>query len=126
LIDTPYNGLPPTDTLQSLIDTFFLRVHNRPYSYLQETSFRCNLETGSIPNYLLLAIIAASARFSVDEYYAGRTREATEAYARESWVLVLTEHFMVDEHPRIEVIQTLNILAIIDYTSITTSLAAMW
>jgi hypothetical protein len=32
------------------------------------------------------------------------------------------EHFMVDENLRIEVIQTLNILAIIDYTSMVLSL----
>ncbi|KAL4807214.1 fungal-specific transcription factor domain-containing protein [Aspergillus unguis] len=109
-------SLPPPPVLQSLIDTFFVHVHNRPYSYIQEASFRRKLELGIVPNCLLLVVLAAAVRFSTHEYYQGRKQEAIEVYAKGSWMSVLTEHLTVVDNLTVEVVQTLNMLAIVDYT----------
>jgi len=42
--------------------------------------------------------------------------EAAEAYARESWLSVLQDHLTVENSPNLYVVQTTNILAVIDFT----------
>ena len=55
-------------------------------------------------------------RFSDHEYFAGKIHEASEKYARDSWLSVLTEHFTVEENLNVHVVQTFNLLAVVDYT----------
>ncbi|KKK15186.1 hypothetical protein ARAM_002011 [Aspergillus rambellii] len=110
-------SLPPLPVLQSVIETFFVHVHNQPYSYIQEASFRQKLETDTLPNCLLLAVLASAVRFSSHEYYGGQRLEATEVYARESWMSVLMEHLMAADNLNLEVVQAVNMLAIVDYTA---------
>ncbi len=38
-------------------------------------------------------------------------------YAKGSWMSVLTEHLTVVDNLTVEVVQTVNLLAIVDYTS---------
>ncbi|KAL4912929.1 fungal-specific transcription factor domain-containing protein [Aspergillus aurantiobrunneus] len=93
-------SLPPSSVLQSVIDTFFVHVHNRPYSYIQEASFRRKLQMGVLPNCVLLA--------------AGSKRRS--GYMRKARGCLLTEHLTVVENLTVEVVQTVNLLAIVDYT----------
>lgn len=113
---TKRSSLPPSSVLQSIVDTFFVHVHNRPYSYIQEASFRRNLELGIVPHCLLLAVLATAVRFSTHDYYEGGKQEAIEVYAKGSWISVLTEHLTVVDNLTLEVVQTVNLLAIVDYT----------
>ncbi|CAG8040287.1 unnamed protein product [Penicillium salamii] len=110
-------SLPPAPVLRSVIDTYFLRVHNQPYSYFQETSFRQKLENNSLPRCLVLAVLSSAVRFSVHEFYAGQTRRASEKYARESWLSVLADHLTMEDNLNVHVVQTVNLLAVVDYTA---------
>lgn len=61
-------------------------------------------------------MLSSAVRFSVHEYYAGKTREASEKYARESWLSVLADHLTVEDSLNVHVVQTVNLLAVVDYT----------
>lgn len=102
--------------LRSVINTYFRRVHNQPYSYFHEASFWHRFDNGSLPNCLILAILASGVRFSSHEYFAGKTREASEKYVRDAWLSVLTEHLTVEENLNVHVVQTVILLAVVDYT----------
>lgn len=106
----------PQTVIESLIDTYFTYSHGQPYSYFHEETFRQKLADSALPKCLLLAVLASALRFSNHEYFQGTTREATEAYARESWLSVLNDHMTADNTPRFYVAQTTNILAVVDFT----------
>lgn len=105
--------------MQSVIDTFFTHVHNQPYSFFQEASFRFKLDDNSLPRCLVLAVLASAVRFSSHGYYAGKTQEATETYSRESWLAVLSDHLTVEENMNLSVVQSMTMLAVADYTGMT-------
>ncbi len=115
-------SLPPPSVLQSTVDTFFLQAHDLPSNTIHEASFRRKLEEGTLPTYLLLAVLASAVPFSSDPYYARTRNEAVEAYAKESWMLVSAEHLTANEqspieNPRIEVAQALQLQAMLDYAA---------
>ncbi|CAG9982346.1 unnamed protein product [Clonostachys byssicola] len=116
-----FRDLPPTPVMEAMIDTYFFHVHNQPYSYFQEDSFRQRLECDTIPKCLILAILASSLKFSSHEYFHGYVREATDAYAREAWLLVLDDYMSSETPSNLYAAQTMNMLAIIDFTSGRTS-----
>lgn len=98
------------------MDTYFLHVHNQPYSNFQEISFRQELRNGTLPRCLILAMLASAVRFSTHELYAARALETSEVYAREAWLSVLTDYLTVEDDIGVHVVQTVNMLAVIDYT----------
>ncbi|GES66756.1 putative Zn(II)2Cys6 transcription factor [Aspergillus terreus] len=49
--------------------------------------------------------------------FCDQAREATEKYARESWMSVLTDYMAAEENMNIHVVQTVNLLAVVDYTA---------
>lgn len=102
--------------MQSLIDTYFLRVHGQPYLFFHEGEFRRRYDTNNTPKHLLLAVSSLAIRFMNHQYYSGRVHEASAAYAKQAWLLVLTEHLMVLNNITLQVIQTISILAVVDYT----------
>jgi hypothetical protein len=102
--------------VQSLVDTYFVHVHNQPYSYFHEASFRHTLANGEVPACLLLAVLPSALRFSDHEHYRGRTHEMIETYARQAWRAVLENHLTVEEVPSLHVVQTVNMLAVVDFT----------
>lgn len=106
---------PPFPVLRSAIDTYFSRCHNQPYSFFHEASFRQRLASGELPRCLILAILSCAVKFSDHEYFAGKPQASSE-YARESWLSVLTEHMAVEENLNLHVVQTVNLLAVVDYT----------
>ncbi|KAF5518243.1 putative transcriptional regulatory protein [Colletotrichum aenigma] len=119
--DVDLSKLPPDDVMQSLIDTYFTHCNNQPYGYFHEETFRQKLADKSLPKCVVLAVLASSMRFSDHEFYAGVRAKATEAYAREAWLSVLTDHMTAEDSPDLHVAQATNILAIIDFTSGRTS-----
>ena len=102
--------------MQALIDTYFARVHDQPYSFFHETDFRQRFESDRLPRHLLLAVSALAIRFLNHPYFSGKVHEASAAYSRQAWLLVLTEHLMVLNNITLSVIQTISILAVVDYT----------
>ncbi|EHK41752.1 hypothetical protein TRIATDRAFT_207590 [Trichoderma atroviride IMI 206040] len=94
-----FTTAPPPAVMDHLIDAYFLHVHNQPYSYFHEQSFRERVNYGLIPKCLLFAILASALKFSDIEYFQGSIREATEAYAREAWLAILHEHLTVENNP---------------------------
>ncbi|PKY09427.1 hypothetical protein P168DRAFT_278909 [Aspergillus campestris IBT 28561] len=110
-------SFPPPPVMRSVIDTYFIHVHNQPYSYFQESSFREKMKNHELPRCLVLAVLASAVRFSSHNFYAGKIHEAVDTYARESWLLVLTDHLTVENNLDIAVVQTVNMLAVIDYTA---------
>jgi hypothetical protein len=55
----------PTVLLDVLFDTYFMRVHGKVYYILDETIMRQRVQMNQVPNHLLYAIYAVSARFVV-------------------------------------------------------------
>ncbi|RAH64593.1 Zn(II)2Cys6 transcription factor, partial [Aspergillus aculeatinus CBS 121060] len=113
--ERPY-CMPPQSVLDSTVDAYFIHVHNQPYSNVQEASFRRTLEDRSLPNCLILALLAAAVRFSTHDFYRSRQREMSEVYTREAWLSVLMNHLNEDSID-IKTVQTINILAVIDFTA---------
>ncbi|KAM0456341.1 hypothetical protein ACHAPV_007283 [Trichoderma viride] len=111
-----FTTAPPPAVMDHLIDAYFLHVHNQPYSYFHEQSFRERVNYGLIPKCLLFAILASALKFSDIEYFQGSIREATEAYAREAWLAILHEHLTVENNPTLAVAQASNILGVVDFT----------
>ncbi|KAJ5103938.1 Zn(II)2Cys6 transcription factor [Penicillium argentinense] len=118
-----YSSYPPTPVLKSVIDTYFQHLHNQPYSYFHESLFRQKLERNELPRCLVLAILASAVRFSSHDYYTGRTREAADAYARECWLAVLGEDLTAEGGLDLSTVQTVNLLAVVDYTGVYIPLA---
>jgi hypothetical protein len=111
-----FTTAPPPAVMDHLIDAYFLHVHNQPYSYFHEQSFRERVNYGLVPKCLLFAILASALKFSDIEYFQGSIREATEAYAREAWLAILHEHLTVENNPTLQVAQASNILGVVDFT----------
>ncbi|KAL3479636.1 fungal-specific transcription factor domain-containing protein [Aspergillus californicus] len=108
---------PPQHIQRSLIDTYFVHVHNHPYSHFHETSFRQSFDSSSLPRSLLLAVLASAVRFSKHEFYRGRTLEASEVYSRGAWLSVLTDDLTSEDTMSLHVVQAVNILAVVEHTA---------
>jgi hypothetical protein len=111
-----FREFPPPHVLASLVDTYFSRIHNQPYSFFHEQSFRQKLADNVLPDYLKLAVIAIALRFSEDPYYNGAYHEACTSYARESWKQIVSLWFALEAEPDIHICQAVTLLSIIDFT----------
>ncbi|KAJ4152143.1 hypothetical protein NW765_017652 [Fusarium oxysporum] len=111
----------PSDVRQSLLDTFFEYCHDQPYSYFDESSFRRRFSNGLLPEHLVLAVHVSALRFSNHEYFGGSVRETARLYAQEAARLVMHSSMQTDTPPSVHEVQTLGMLAIIDFTAGSTS-----
>ena len=102
--------------LSSLLNTYISRVHDQPYAYFHEASFRQRFENGSLPKCLLFAVSAIAVRFSNHPYFSDRIHEASAEYSKQAWASILMDYLMVPNNINLPVIQTISLLAIIDYT----------
>jgi hypothetical protein len=91
-------------------------VHNQPYSFFHEQSFRRRLADDLLPDYLKFAVVATALRFSEDPYYNGVKHEACTSYARESWKQIVSVWFAPEIDPDIHICQAITLLSIIDFT----------
>ncbi|KAL4919283.1 fungal-specific transcription factor domain-containing protein [Aspergillus aurantiobrunneus] len=111
------HSLPPAPVLRSVIDSFFLALSDRPNAWVDRRSLKRKLDNGTLPRHLLLAVLACGVPVSTDPYYDGTKHEASEAYARVSWMLVSANEPATSENPTIEAVQTSLLLAIRDHTT---------
>ncbi|KAF2745761.1 hypothetical protein M011DRAFT_495564 [Sporormia fimetaria CBS 119925] len=95
----------PTILPDLLLDTYFTRVHGKPYHILDETITRQRLQANQLPVHLAYAIYAVSARYT--PHFGGYNAAAKvgQEYARRSRL-----ELDIDE-PSIEALQTLMLLA---------------
>ena len=52
----------PTIMPDLLLDTYFARIHGKPYHILDETTTRQRMQANQLPTYLAYAIYAVGAR----------------------------------------------------------------
>lgn len=100
----------------SLIDLYFARVQNQPYSFFHEAKFRRSFATGQVPNYVIFAMLASALRFSTDDYYQSRHQEAIVVYASVSWTHIVKVWFAAESEPDLQICQAVTLLSIIDFT----------
>lgn len=74
------------------------------------------IQDGTLPEHVLLAFTASAVRYSNHEFFEGRKPEAIEAYARAAWNIVLRQVFSSEHGLNLYVVQSTNLLAIIDFT----------
>jgi hypothetical protein len=56
------SALSPTVLPDTLIDTYFARIHGKPFFIVEETSLRQRLQSNQVPSFLMHSIYAVSAR----------------------------------------------------------------
>ncbi|OJD29948.1 fungal specific transcription factor domain-containing protein [Diplodia corticola] len=101
----------PFQRLDILLDTYFARVHGKPYYILDELTTRQRLQHHQLPSHLAYAIYAVSARYtSHPAGYSAAVRSAEDYAARARAELDTDE-------PSIESLQTLLLLAMASYQS---------
>jgi hypothetical protein len=91
-------------------------VHSQPYSFFHERSFRERLADGLLPEYLQLAVVASSIRFSSNPYFQGNHSEAITRYASESWKQIVSLWFGPESDPDLNICRAITLLSVIDFT----------
>ncbi|KAF4536526.1 uncharacterized protein LTHEOB_12231 [Lasiodiplodia theobromae] len=112
-------SISPTDVSQPtpfqrpdvLLDTYFARVHGKPYYILDELTTRQRLQHHQLPTHLAYAIYAVSARYSSHPAGYSAAVRASEDYAARARAELDTDE------PSIEALQTLLLLAMANYQS---------
>jgi hypothetical protein len=96
----------------ALLDTYFARLHNKPYYILDESNTRQRLREGHLPKFMINAIHAVSIRYvpHLCGGYNGAVR-ASQDYAVQS-----RTEIDVDE-PSIDHLQALLLLAMANFQS---------
>ena len=106
---------PPMETILSAADVYFRYCHNQPYSLFHEESFRNRLAANEVPQHLLFAFLASAVRYSTDPYYEDKVG-AISTYAKLSWKALVLPWNGIESDAGISTVQTILLLAIIDYT----------
>ncbi|KAK3116599.1 hypothetical protein LTR53_002897, partial [Teratosphaeriaceae sp. CCFEE 6253] len=113
---TSFSEPPPGSVLKHLIDVYCLNCQNQPYCFVHEPSLRRRLLNDEVPQYLLLALAASSARYSKHDWYKHNPMAAVEAYARAAWAILLERFFASNHCSDVSMAQATALLAIIDFT----------
>ncbi|KAK3722654.1 hypothetical protein LTR37_002224 [Vermiconidia calcicola] len=102
----------PIAFTDALLDTYFARLHNKPYYVLDEPNTRQRLQDGQLPLFLINAIHAVSIRYvpHLSGGHSGAVRSSQE-YAKQS-----RSDIDVDE-PSIDHLQALLLLAMASFQS---------
>ncbi|KAJ4983153.1 hypothetical protein SVAN01_11337 [Stagonosporopsis vannaccii] len=116
-VDSDYASLLDDYTLQSLIDVYFRRCHQHPYTYFHEATFRQNLDIRSLPSYLTFAIAAIAVSYSNEPCFVGCQNEAMNSYSRLAWSQIMEQSFSDEHGPSIHTVQAANMLGIVDYVA---------
>ncbi|KXT03679.1 hypothetical protein AC578_5173 [Pseudocercospora eumusae] len=110
----PIEPAPPArDALaftDALLDTYFARLHNKPYYILDETATRQRLRDGRLPGFLINAIHAVAIRYvpHLSGGYGGAVRSSQD------YVMRARAQIDVDE-PNIDNLQALLLLAMANF-----------
>ncbi|KAF2635870.1 hypothetical protein P280DRAFT_410729 [Massarina eburnea CBS 473.64] len=99
----------PSIVPDHLLDTYFARIHGKPYFILDETTTRQRLQTNQLPSYLACAIYAVSARYTPQFGGYNNAVRYGDDYARRA-----RQELDIDE-PSIETLQALMLLSQASY-----------
>lgn len=91
-------------------------MHNQPYSFFHEKSFKQRLADALLPEYLIFAVLASAVRFSDDPYFIGIREKAISSYASESWRQIVSIFVIPESDPDLSLCQAVTLLSIIDFT----------
>ncbi|KIW85705.1 hypothetical protein Z517_01097 [Fonsecaea pedrosoi CBS 271.37] len=111
-----FDTLPSPEVVWAAIDSYFNYSHNQPYSFFHEPSFRQSVSDGSLPTFLLLAVLAMSVRFVHHPFFAGQQVRASQSYARACWRLIASQ-CLDDDLADYRHVQALTLLSICDFTA---------
>ena len=106
---------PPTETIIGAADIYFRYCHNQPYSLFHEENFRNRLALNEVPQHLLFAFLASAVRYSEDPYYEDKVG-AISTYSIQAWKAIVMPWNGIETDVGITIVQTILLLAIIDYT----------
>ncbi|EXJ71021.1 uncharacterized protein A1O5_06014 [Cladophialophora psammophila CBS 110553] len=112
-----FSSLPDVSIFRSLVEVYFQRCHNQPYSFFHEEMFRHDYEAGLLPEYLMYAFAAAACRFSDHDFYQQRRDEAIDAYAQSSFGQIFEHSFSVSDSLEPWMAVSLSILAVVDFAA---------
>lgn len=112
---SPFSRPPPLETIIGAADIYFRYCHNQPYSLFHEDNFRTRLASNEVPQHLLFAFLASAVRYSEDPYYEDKVG-AISTYAVQAWKAMVLPWNGVETDVGISILQTILLLAIIDYT----------
>lgn len=98
-----------------MVDVYFTYCHNQPYSFFHEATFRNNLAEGLLPEYLILAVLATSMRFSHSTPYADSWEIAAKAYSSKAWSLIIPQCFDENPHTDYRLVQAVTLLSVQDF-----------
>ncbi|KAM3086941.1 hypothetical protein ACMFMG_001058 [Clarireedia jacksonii] len=107
---TPISESSPSVQQDVLLDTYFIRCHGKSYHIVDEPTIRQRMQLNQIPTYLLYAIYAVSARYTVHPNGYHAAVRLSEDYAHRA-----RSQLDIDE-PSIDTLQALLLLAI-SYTA---------
>lgn len=110
------SSLPHLDEQLALIENYFSYCHNQPYSLFHEGDFRERFRTGQLENYLILAVIANSARFADSDSSSRQYRKMASGFADAAWQGIITDCFLGTQKVELASVQTLTLLSIFDFT----------
>lgn len=111
----------PKDTVDRLIDDYFRYSHNQPYSFFHEETFRLKVAAGTVPEYLLQAVIVSSLRFSTDQYFGdnifftNKRKVTADFFASNSWRVLSSRYVDGDDDCDVGVVQAITLLAIFEF-----------
>lgn len=75
------------------------------------------MESGEVPPFLLMAVLAMAGRFSQDSYFENEQLVACERYSQVAWRDIVSQTLSSEQVPLdIAVVQATNMLAVVDFT----------
>lgn len=112
---TKFYHTPPDHIVFAAVDAYFTVCHSKPCTFFHEDKFRQGLDNHDHPQFLLLAIVASTAHLSLDSWFEENQIEAANIIAQTAWTQLLTEVLPHDNANSIAVVQTIGILAMLDF-----------
>lgn len=99
------------------IDAYFQACHNYPCTFFDEVRFRTNYACGSIPKFLLLALVASVTRLLLDPWFEDGHSIAARLMTQAAWQQILTDILPDDDASNIELVQATGLLSLLDFKS---------
>ncbi|KAF2844675.1 hypothetical protein T440DRAFT_548047 [Plenodomus tracheiphilus IPT5] len=109
--------LPPIKVLLSTVDLYFEHFHDQPYCFFHEQTFRQQLMSDQLPQYLIFTVLAIASRFSLDPFFGSCNPHVATKYASKAWKEIVRQCFDCDEGMDYRLVQAATLLAIIDFTA---------
>jgi hypothetical protein len=100
----------------STVDLYFEHCHNQPYCFFHEETFREQLSSNELPEYLVLAVLVMALRFSHDPFYINNDRHTATTYASEAWKEIVKQSFDSEKGLSYRLVQAATLLALHDFT----------